>query len=44
MTLKRIMTALTLLGVVSLAACNTAEGFGEDMQDAGKAIEDQAET
>ncbi len=27
----------------SMTACNTLEGAGEDMQDAGEAIEDAAE-
>lgn len=34
--------ALTLMGA-SVSACNTTEGFGEDMQSAGEAIEDTAE-
>lgn len=33
--------ALTLMGA-SVSACNTTEGFGEDMQSAGEAIEDTA--
>lgn len=33
---------LTLMGA-SVSACNTTEGFGEDMQSAGEAIEDTAE-
>ncbi|MGQ9370391.1 entericidin A/B family lipoprotein [Azospirillum sp. ST 5-10] len=32
-----------LLSVTALAtACNTMEGFGEDMQSGGEAIEDEA--
>jgi predicted small secreted protein len=34
--------ALVLMGS-SVSACNTTEGFGEDMQSAGEAIEDTAE-
>lgn len=33
---------LVLMGS-SLSACNTTEGFGQDMQSAGEAIEDEAE-
>jgi entericidin B len=41
----KIMTA-ALLGItfaLSLSACNTMEGVGEDMESAGDAIEDSAE-
>lgn len=36
---------LALLGIVSfgLAACNTTEGVGEDLEEAGDAIEDAAD-
>lgn len=34
--------ALVLMGA-SVSACNTTEGFGEDMQSAGEAVEDTAE-
>jgi len=34
--------ALVLMGA-SVSACNTTEGFGEDMQSAGEAIEVTAE-
>lgn len=33
----------TLLAVVTLAACNTISGAGEDVRDAGSAITDQAQ-
>ena len=37
---KLLLTiALLTLGVSSLSACNTVEGFGEDLQDAGRAID-----
>lgn len=29
--------------VLGLAACNTVEGFGEDVESAGDAIEDEAD-
>lgn len=34
--------ALAALGLLSLTACNTVEGVGEDMQDAGAEIEEEA--
>ncbi|MBO6784505.1 MAG: entericidin A/B family lipoprotein [Alphaproteobacteria bacterium] len=41
--LRRIL-ALPLLGLslLALAACNTAEGFGEDVENTGEAIQKQA--
>lgn len=32
-----------LIGASSLAACNTVEGVGQDVQQAGEAIEETAE-
>ncbi|MBF9030206.1 entericidin A/B family lipoprotein [Rhodobacterales bacterium HKCCE3408] len=40
-TLARTATLLTLLGL--LAACETVEGFGEDVEAAGQAIDEEAE-
>ncbi|KAA5606294.1 entericidin A/B family lipoprotein [Roseospira marina] len=40
--MKKLLTLFSMLGVLAVAACNTAEGVGEDMQDAGEAIEDEA--
>jgi entericidin B len=37
------LIALALLGAASLAACNTVEGVGEDVQAAGQAVEETAE-
>jgi predicted small secreted protein len=37
----RIILAISAL--FALAACETAEGFGRDVQKAGQAIEDEAE-
>jgi len=46
MSKKNLQLAL-LYGVLTvsslLAACNTVEGMGEDMQSAGQAVEDTAE-
>lgn len=35
--------ALALFGAVSLAACNTVEGVGQDVQAAGQATEQLAQ-
>jgi predicted small secreted protein len=32
-----------LFGLLALSACNTMGGMGQDMQDAGQAIEEEAE-
>ena len=37
-TLKLLMGSLALLALPSLGACNTARGFGEDMQALGRAM------
>ncbi|MDT7043769.1 entericidin A/B family lipoprotein [Candidatus Nitronereus thalassa] len=39
----RLIAALVTILIGSLTACNTLEGAGEDIQDAGEAIEDRAE-
>lgn len=36
------LIALALAGAVSLSACNTVEGVGEDIQQAGETVEDTA--
>ena len=40
---KKIITALLLTGSLIVAACNTVEGEGRDVQSAGKAVEDAAD-
>ena len=40
---KKIITALLLIGSLMVAACNTVEGAGRDVQSAGKAVEDAAD-
>ena len=40
---KKIITALLLTGSLIVAACNTVEGAGRDVQSAGKAEEDAAD-
>jgi len=39
---KLLLIALSLVAVVSLSACNTMRGLGQDVQKAGSAIEDAA--
>lgn len=38
-----LLPVLVSVGALSLAACNTVAGIGEDMESAGDAIEDKAE-
>jgi predicted small secreted protein len=33
------MTVFTLLGVISLTACNTVRGVGQDIEKAGETIQ-----
>lgn len=43
-TLKTSLALVALLSFGCLAGgCHTAEGFGEDMQSGGRAIEEEAE-
>jgi predicted small secreted protein len=46
MKLENLLRGLSLAGalglMLGLAACNTVEGFGEDVEAAGDAIEDEA--
>lgn len=35
--------AVTILAVLTMAACETTQGFGRDVQDAGQAIENEVE-
>lgn len=39
---KKILAALLLSGSLLVAACNTVEGAGRDVQSAGQAVEDAA--
>ncbi len=39
---KLLLIALGLVAVMSLSACNTMRGIGQDVQKAGTAIEDAA--
>jgi len=40
---RKIITAFLLGSSLILAACNTVEGAGRDVQSAGKAVEDAAD-
>ncbi len=40
---KVFLPAVALLGVMALSACETVEGAGRDMQNAGQAIEGEAQ-
>lgn len=39
---KIIALPLIGLGLIALSACNTAEGFGEDVENTGEAIQKEA--
>ncbi|MAS44682.1 Predicted small secreted protein [Albimonas donghaensis] len=39
----RIAAAVLSLGLLSLAACNTVEGIGEDISSGGKAVSETAD-
>jgi entericidin B len=38
-----LKVTLAIITVLGLAACETTEGFGRDVQKAGQAIEDEAD-
>ena len=40
---KKILAVLLLSGSLMIAACNTVEGAGQDVQSAGQAVEDAAD-
>jgi predicted small secreted protein len=42
MMFKNYLSAVVLGGLFMLAACNTVDGAGEDLQSAGQAIENAA--
>ena len=41
--MRRAVALISTLGLLTLAACNTAEGLGQDVENAGEAIEQEAE-
>lgn len=36
--MRKLLTAIALIGGLALAACNTVEGVGEDVSSAGKTV------
>ena len=40
---KKLLAALLLTGSLMVAACNTVEGAGRDVQSAGEAVEKAAD-
>ena len=40
--MRYLIALFTLMGVVSLSACNTVEGLGQDIKKGGEAIEKAA--
>ncbi|KAB2308197.1 entericidin A/B family lipoprotein [Betaproteobacteria bacterium SCN2] len=40
--MRYLVALFALMGVVSLSACNTVEGLGQDIQKGGEAIEKAA--
>ncbi|MFH1499126.1 MAG: entericidin A/B family lipoprotein [Verrucomicrobiota bacterium] len=43
LTIKITSLSLLLIGALALSGCNTTEGVGEDMEEAGEAVQDAAE-
>jgi predicted small secreted protein len=42
--MRRLLTLTALIGLLAAAAgCNTAEGFGQDLENAGEAITEEAD-
>ena len=42
-SISPLLAAAAILGVVSLGACNTVQGAGEDLQQAGEHVEERAD-
>ncbi len=40
---KRLFSGLLLLPLIAVAACNTTEGVGKDLQSAGEEVEKAAD-
>jgi predicted small secreted protein len=40
--MKTLISLIALTGVLTLCACNTVKGVGQDLQKAGEKIEDAA--
>lgn len=42
-SLSPLLAVAAIVGVLSLGACNTVQGAGEDLQQAGEHVEERAE-
>ncbi|HRK65767.1 MAG TPA: entericidin A/B family lipoprotein [Terricaulis sp.] len=42
-SISPLLAAAAILGVASLGACNTVQGAGEDLQQAGEHVEERAD-
>jgi predicted small secreted protein len=40
--MPRLLTASLLAGLLALGACNTMEGLGQDVENTGEALEEEA--
>ena len=40
---RKIVTAVLLAGSLAVAACNTVEGIGEDVESAGETVKEAAD-
>lgn len=41
--MRKLLSAAVVASMLLVAACNTVEGAGEDLQSAGKAVENAAD-
>lgn len=41
--MRKLLSAAMVAGMMLVAACNTVEGAGEDLQSAGQAVENAAD-
>ena len=41
--MKKMFLIILVMGFMSVAGCNTFEGFGKDLQELGKSIEKKTE-
>jgi predicted small secreted protein len=41
--MRRLFALISVFGLLAVAGCNTAEGFGRDVKSTGQAIEEEAE-
>lgn len=41
--MRNALALISMLAAVAVAGCNTAEGFGQDLENTGEAIEEEAQ-